>query len=175
MAPSLCRSIRSLTSLGNGRCHQKPRESEYPPGPLRQLSLKVMNVGILGIMWAIGDSQRILDLGNNFLRKNSISWRIDLVMLYWHLDWCTIFADRLMVKKMWWIWSLTLQKKQPECSDLMRVWNSGEESPRNLLFSERAYAMDVYRWVMHLRLGVLAFLWALGPPSPWIVDDGYGR
>jgi hypothetical protein len=44
------RSVHSLTSSGNGRCHQKPREREYPPAPLRQMSKKVMNVGILGIM-----------------------------------------------------------------------------------------------------------------------------
>ena len=46
----LCKSVRSLTSSGNGRCHQKPRESEYPPAPSRQLSPKVVNVGILGII-----------------------------------------------------------------------------------------------------------------------------
>ncbi len=30
----LCTSVHSLTSSGNGRCHQKPREREYPPAPL---------------------------------------------------------------------------------------------------------------------------------------------
>ncbi len=45
----LCKSVHSLTSSGNGRCHQKPRESDYLPAPSRQLSPKVVNVGILGI------------------------------------------------------------------------------------------------------------------------------
>jgi hypothetical protein len=46
----LCRSVSSLTSSGNGRCHQKPRVREYPLAPSRQLSPKVMNVEILRIM-----------------------------------------------------------------------------------------------------------------------------
>jgi hypothetical protein len=41
-----------------------------------------MNVGFLGIMGAIGDSQQIPELGSNFLRNNYISWRIDFVMSY---------------------------------------------------------------------------------------------
>ena len=43
-------------------CHQKPSEIEYPLAPLGQLSPKDVNLGIKGMMCAIGVSHTMFDL-----------------------------------------------------------------------------------------------------------------
>jgi len=64
-------------------CHQNLSEMEHPPALSRQLWPKVVKVGIRGMICAMGDSQIISVSGCNFSRKNSISWHILLLILYW--------------------------------------------------------------------------------------------
>ncbi len=177
----LCKSVRSLTSSGNGRCHHKPRERESPSAPLRELSPKVMNVVILGIMWAIGDSQQIPDLGSNFLQKN-----LSPCKLTW---WCCTdtLIDVPTLQTVW--WQKRCGKFGPwhcrKSSQTVVIWWGFETLEKNLpgIFCSQKGHMQWMRiggWVsgrpnLHLWIGVLAFLWALGPPSTWIVDDGYAR
>jgi hypothetical protein len=65
----LCKRVRCLTALGKKICHQKPSKMEYPPAPSRQLSSKDVNVGIRGMMWAIGVSLAMLIQGEAFCKR----------------------------------------------------------------------------------------------------------
>jgi hypothetical protein len=76
-------SIRWITSSGNVIFHQNLRKIEYPPAPSRQLSPNDVAIGVLGIIWAMGVSQKIPDEGWSFPQKNSISYR--MVLLIWNL------------------------------------------------------------------------------------------
>ncbi len=88
----LWRRVRRLTSSGKGMCYQYPSGMEYPPAPSRQLSPKDVNVGIRGMMWAMGVSQVMSDSGRSFSRKKLIFWRIVLFMFDLNFAWCIILA-----------------------------------------------------------------------------------
>ncbi len=60
--------------VGKRQMSPKAKESKYPPAPSRQLSPKVMQVGVLGIIWAMGDSHCMPESGCSLSQKNSISW-----------------------------------------------------------------------------------------------------
>ena len=94
----LNRRVRCLTSLEKSICHQKPSSMEYYPAPARQLSPNDDAVGVRGMTWAIGVFHIIPKFGRSLSRKNSISWRIDLLMMYLYLEWWTSLAAFINAK-----------------------------------------------------------------------------
>jgi len=57
---------------------------EYHPAPSRQLLPNNNAVGVQGMSWAIGVFYMIPEFGRSLSLKNSISWRIDLLMVnFW--------------------------------------------------------------------------------------------
>ncbi len=97
---------RWITSTGNDICHQNLIEMGYPFTPSRQLSPNAVAVGILGMMHMMGVSQRMPSIGWSFLRRNSISWCIVLLILYLYFECCTSLAVHFIVKDMCLAWSL---------------------------------------------------------------------
>ena len=151
----LYRSIHQITSSGNAICHQNPRGIEYPPTPSRQLSPNAVAVSVLGIIWAMGVSQRIPDEGWSFSRKNSISCRMVLLMWYLYFKWCTNFAARFIAKEICLAWSLQGTLNDPIFKEITISWNSRKDSSRRRLFSEKACtSIDAYKWERRWKIQV---------------------
>ena len=107
----LCKRVRCLTTSGKGISHQKPNKMEYSPAPSRKLSPTDVNVGIWGMMWAIGVSYTMFDSRRRFLWKDSISWCIVVLILYLNFhdepdgqlsslqSWCALLGPLLNKEK----------------------------------------------------------------------------
>ncbi len=90
---SKSRLLASYVSRHKAMAYDKGREK----APSRQLSPKVMNVGILRIMWTIGDSQQIPDLGSSFFHGRTLFLG---VLTLWC---CTDTAiDVTILQTSWW-------------------------------------------------------------------------
>ena len=89
MLPSLLSDLKSrvqrLTSSGKLMCHQKLSLIEYPLEPSRQLLPIKDAVGVRGMTWVISVFHKIPEFGCSLSLKNSISWHIDLLMMYLNL------------------------------------------------------------------------------------------
>jgi hypothetical protein len=48
------RRVCSTTFLGNVKCHQNPKVTEYPLQDIKELSPTIDAFGVLGIKWAMG-------------------------------------------------------------------------------------------------------------------------
>ena len=142
----LYRSVRQITFSANAICHQNPREIEYPPMPSRQLSPNAVTVGILGIIWAMGVSQKMPDKEWSFLPKNSISCLMVLLIWYLYFEWCTNFAACFIAKEICLAWSLQGALNNPVFKEIMISQNSREDSSRRHLFSEKVCAIDAKKW-----------------------------
>ncbi len=143
----LCFRVRCMTASGKGICHQKPSKMQYPPAPSRQLSPKDVHVGVQGMMWAMSVSHAMFDSGRSFSWKNSISWRIVLLILYWNFAWWTRWAALFIAKLMCFTWSFTKQGKEPVLRERQILRNSGDGSASRCLFSDKANAIDAYKCV----------------------------
>ncbi len=146
------------------KCHQNLRLMEYHPKPSRQFLPNAIAVGILGMMWAMGVSQRMPDKGWDFSWKNSISWHIALLMLHLCFAWWTSLAVHFIANKTCLALSLQVPRKVPFFRDRTMFWNSLNDSSRSLLFSEKACAMDAYKWERRWKINVAP--WARCPSFP---------
>ena len=102
----------------------------------------------------MGVSQKIPDEGWSFSRKNSISCHMVLLIWYLYFEWCTNFAACFIAKEICLAWSLQGALNNPVFKEITISWNSHEDSSRRRLFSERACAINAYKWERRWKIQV---------------------
>ena len=128
-------------------CRQNLSPMEYPPAPDNELSPYAVEEGLCWLIWAIGDSQRLPESGSSFSQKNSILWRIFLLMMYLCFKWWTIVAKHLRAKDMFQAWSFNKQRNESVRRDSTMSRNSFGNHVSSCLFTANACAMDSYKCV----------------------------
>ena len=127
-------------------CHQNPSLTENPPAPSRELSPMTVVNGIRVIRCTIGVSQLMPELGRNLSRKNLISARIVLLILYWYDMWCIKRAARFIAKLVCRARSAHGVIKVPVFNPRTMCLNSRDNLSKRALLSDNACTIDEYMW-----------------------------
>ena len=86
--------------------------------------------------------------GWSLSRKNSISCRMDRLIVNLYLAWCIILAAFFSANDMCLFWSLAEHGKAPVRRHSTTSQKSCDDSERRRLFSASKCAMDAYKWVI---------------------------